>query len=258
MSQTYVRWQGDKRTVAARDLQTHTNRYDTGPFLLVYLLPTADVIINTSPEDSHLGDSTKHHDYWLLSESSWGCLFCIPNNILNTSINHYLMRQMFVFFYLLIFINCVFTVPHYMLALGWAILKSWPCTLLKLSFFSVSDCQPWLGQFRGETGYTIRADHNISQWGQNMPTRGLVGVYPNDPCWQMRWYHCTELETNWGLWGVRHIWGTRLLMSCLNKPLIVALEEDVCARGFDVVLCFRSALFGLAQEVFFFQGPKRL
>lgn len=47
MSQTYVWWQGDKRTIAARDLQTHC-RYDTGPCSPVCLLPIAYVITASS------------------------------------------------------------------------------------------------------------------------------------------------------------------------------------------------------------------
>lgn len=34
-------------------------------------------------------------------------------------------------------------------------------------------------------------------------------------------------RTHWGLWGVRHIWANRLLMSCLHEPLITALEREM-------------------------------
>lgn len=54
-------------------------------------------------------------------------------------------------------------------------------------------------------------------------------------------------RAHWGLWGVRHIWANRLLMSCLHEPLIMASERDISTRGSEVAICCGSALFGLAQ-----------
>lgn len=58
-------------------------------------------------------------------------------------------------------------------------------------------------------------------------------------------------RTHWGLWGVRHIWANRLLMSCLHEPLIMASERDVSTSGFEVAIDCGSALFGLAQDLGF-------
>lgn len=71
MSQTYVWWQGDKRTIAARDLQTHC-RYDTGPCSPVCLLPIAYVshcffCFFSSPE------SDVFHQIWLSDDVKLIC-----------------------------------------------------------------------------------------------------------------------------------------------------------------------------------------
>lgn len=108
---------------------------------------------------------------------------------------------------------------------------------------------PWLGAWHGgQTGYTICADHNTSQWGQNRPTRRGIGGFSK---WSMLADEMVSLHrarTHWGLWGVRHIWANRLLMSCLHEPLIMAIEREASTRGFEVTICCGSALFGLAQD----------
>lgn len=42
-------------------------------------------------------------------------------------------------------------------------------------------------------------------------------------------------RTHWGLWGVRHIWANRLLMSCLHEPLIIAWERKSRVGGGELV-----------------------
>lgn len=71
------------------------------------------------------------------------------------------------------------------------------------------------------------------------------------PKWSMLADEMVSLHrarTHWGLWGVRHIWANRLLMSCLHEPLIMALERDISTRGFEVAICCGSAIFGLALD----------
>lgn len=81
MSQTYVRWQGDKANRCRVGPADTDCRYDTGPCFLFCLLPTAYVIISSGPEDSHLSDLTKHCDYCSscssCSGSGWRtCVVC--------------------------------------------------------------------------------------------------------------------------------------------------------------------------------------
>lgn len=53
-------------------------------------------------------------------------------------------------------------------------------------------------------------------------------------------------KTHWGLWGVRHIWANRRLMSCVHELPII--ERGASIRGLDVVIWSGSALFGLGWK----------
>lgn len=114
-------------------------------------------------------------------------------------------------------------------------LSYWVCCLYFLYF-----SQPaldWALDMVGRVGTLSEQIITLARKGRiGQLEEGWGPFFVSGPCWQMRWFHCTDPRAHWGLRGVRHIWANRLLMSCLYEPLIMALERDVSTRGFEYVL----------------------
>lgn len=144
---------------------------------------------------------------------------------------------------------CVFTVGQYVLALIWPPLifschhDSASHSLLNLFYsvftciFSVSTGQTWAVCLVDRLAtLSVQIIPLASEGRIGQPEEGL-GFFPK---WSMLADEMVSLyraRTHWGLWGVRHIWANRLLMSCLHEPLIMVLERDVSTRGFEVAIC---------------------
>lgn len=162
-----MRWQGDKRTVAARDLQTHTADTTLDPACLSVCFPQH---MSSSILAPRIHTLVIWKTKLLLPLLSQGCL---KSNIRQREFSE-ILYDMCITCVIFQILSCEFTACLYSLHLIPS-LTSFTQYLPAIILFLLASV--WLDTRRTDW-LQISADHNTCQWRQNRPTRRGIVFFP--------------------------------------------------------------------------------